>query len=346
VRFVCAVAVLVWHYQHFFFVGGAQVGFSRERQPFYPALSFFYERGFYGVEVFWCISGFIFFWKYRDAVACRAVSAWRFTVLRVSRLYPLHLVTLLLVLGLQQVYRNAHGSYLVYEFNDLRHFMLQLFMASNWGFERGDSFNGPIWSISVEVLVYFCFFVLLRYLGRSLLVNAAMLVLSMLARWYGITNPIVECLMFFYLGGIAAAAFRYADRSDWQRPASFAALAVVLAAPPLVIATGLYHFRQFPVLFLLAYVPVLLFWSARHFACSCRTQKVIEAFGNMTYSSYLLHFPLQLGLVLGFTALGMDIPAYSGLFFLAYVAATLFLSLAAYQWLEMPAQNAIRKWAS
>jgi peptidoglycan/LPS O-acetylase OafA/YrhL len=179
-----------------------------------------------------------------------------------------------------------------------------------------------------------------------MLVNGAVLALTLAARWKGISSPIVECLMFFYLGGLAAAAFRYVHASRWQRTASLVALAVVLAAPVLVVATGLYHFRQFPVMFLFAYVPVLLFWSARHFECPPSAQKAIEALGNMTYSSYLLHFPLQLGLVLGFSALGWQVPGYSGLFFLAYIAVTLALSLGAYHWLEMPAQNAIRKWAS
>ncbi|MBI2732450.1 MAG: acyltransferase [Aquabacterium sp.] len=90
-RFACAVSVLVWHYQHFYFVGAAPVGFDTARQPLYALLKPFYEAGWLGVQAFWALSGFIFFWKYAQPVAQGQVRARRFAVLRFSRLYPLHL---------------------------------------------------------------------------------------------------------------------------------------------------------------------------------------------------------------------------------------------------------------
>jgi peptidoglycan/LPS O-acetylase OafA/YrhL len=53
-----------------------------------------YEAGECGVWIFWCISGFIFSWKYRDTISGRSVGGRTFFVFRLSRLYPLHLVTL------------------------------------------------------------------------------------------------------------------------------------------------------------------------------------------------------------------------------------------------------------
>src|SRR5262245_41076944 len=77
-RFLSAVAVLIFHYQHLFFVGASQVDFDRTQQPFYRFLSLFYSYGFHGVQVFWCISGFIFFWKYGATVAQRKVDGRSF----------------------------------------------------------------------------------------------------------------------------------------------------------------------------------------------------------------------------------------------------------------------------
>src|SRR3954447_10831898 len=124
-RFLATVAVLLWHYQHFAFVADHPVGLVRSDLPFYEVLFPFYEAGEYGVWVFWCISGFIFFWKYRDAIYERSTNAWTFFVLRLSRLYPLHLVTLIIVALLQPVYFHQHGHFFVYQDNDLQHFMLQ-----------------------------------------------------------------------------------------------------------------------------------------------------------------------------------------------------------------------------
>ena len=61
-RFISALAILIWHYQHFYFLGDQDL--ITENQPFYNLFKLFYIYGFQGVNFFWCISGFIFFWKY------------------------------------------------------------------------------------------------------------------------------------------------------------------------------------------------------------------------------------------------------------------------------------------
>ena len=72
-RFASAVAVLVFHYIHFSFHGTTEPdAASAAQQPCFLWLKFLYRNGFYGVEVFWCISGFIFFWKYGRTIAAQA----------------------------------------------------------------------------------------------------------------------------------------------------------------------------------------------------------------------------------------------------------------------------------
>ena len=102
VRFFSAFAVLVWHYQHFFFMADNPKDFIREQQPLYFLFSLFYDYGFYGVKVFWYISGFIFFWKYRETISSKSITYKKFFVLRFSRLYPLHFFTLMLVVFYKQ----------------------------------------------------------------------------------------------------------------------------------------------------------------------------------------------------------------------------------------------------
>jgi hypothetical protein len=46
----------------------------------------------------------------------------------------------------------------------------------------------------------------------------------------------------------------------------------------------------------------------------------------MTHSSYLLHFPIQLVIVLCFAAAGRPVPVYSGALFAVYLLTTLLLS--------------------
>ena len=72
-RFMAAFAVIIWHYAHFSYVADQPVDLVKDRLPFHGLLQPFYAAGEYGVWIFWCISGFIFFWKYRDAIADRSV---------------------------------------------------------------------------------------------------------------------------------------------------------------------------------------------------------------------------------------------------------------------------------
>lgn len=339
-RFVCACAVLLWHYQHFAYIANAAHDFSPERQPFYAQLAFFYRFGLYGVQVFWCISGFIFFWKYGATIAARGIGAGRFFLLRFSRLYPLHLATLLLVAALQAAYLGGHGYYFVYGDNSAASFVLQLGMASHWLFPLTTwSFNGPIWSVSLEVLAYLLFFVLTRRLGAGWAVTGALTLVAGLA-WRYCDWPLLECLLYFYLGGLGARAhLALARRSSVQRRALLAAaailLALVLLAPwryPLAATQVLLPATPLVILLLLALPPLP--------GAAGRAAGVL---GNLTYSSYLLHFPLQVGIALACGAAGMAVPWQSRWLWLGFMGGTLVLAHLCYRRFELPAQRWLRR---
>jgi peptidoglycan/LPS O-acetylase OafA/YrhL len=337
-RFVAAFAVLIWHYQHFSFAADTPVDFVRNQLPFYGLLYPFYEAGEYGVWIFWCISGFIFFWKYRDAISGRSVGGWTFFVFRLSRLYPLHLVTLLMVALMQPIYFHLHGIFFVYQNNDVQHFLPQLFMASDWGLLRSNSFNGPIWSISVEVLVYAVFFLTLRFATKSPLANLIVIAICVNAN-----VQIASCLAFFYAGGLAAIGRRAIARSRFRLSIETAAWCAAAAIP---LSIWMFSLQSAIVdwMLLLSYTPILLFCFSGSMALSLPSQRLLEAAGNMTYSSYLLHFPIQILIALGFSIARNPIPFYDDLFFASFVTATLLASYLTYRYFEAPAQRLIRSY--
>jgi peptidoglycan/LPS O-acetylase OafA/YrhL len=341
-RFLTAFAILVFHYRHLAFVADKPVGLVQERLPLYGLLHAFHDSGAYGVWIFWCISGFIFFWKYRDAIADRSVGGWKFFVLRFSRLYPLHLATLLLVALLQPVYFGLHQDFFVYQENDLSHFLAQLFMASDWGIVHGHSFDGPIWSISVEVMVYFLFFLML--LGtRSWLLNVVIVAACLSAPSLGISGQVTNCLGLFYIGGLAALARRAVASVSFGWAVEGCAWLAAAIIPLAVFSLARDQLDRFDFPFLLLYTPVLLFCLSREVSVPGSIQKAVEAAGNMTYSSYLLHFPIQLMIVLGFAIVGSPIPLYDVTFFAIYLATTLLASYLTYRYFEAPAQNLVRE---
>lgn len=340
-RFIAACAVLAWHYQHFAFDGTA-IAVQRAQQPFYALLRPFYEYGWYGVQIFWGISGFIFFWRYRDSVASGTVGGWRFFVRRFSRLYPLHLATLLLVALLQAVYTARTGHHFVYPHNDRYHFLLQMFMASNWGMQAGYSFNGPIWSISVEVLVYCLFFAGLRLAGRSVLVNLAVVGLTVGLRQAGLASAVSDCAGFFYAGGLGAALLqRYPPgRAGAALPLAWLA---ALGAPLLAWFTAVAPDDNVILYTLLAYAPVLLYCLAWPWRLGRRATAAVETAGNLTYASYLLHFPLQLAIALYFAWHGAAIPMYGKSLFVFFIALTFGTAWLVYRHVEAPAQAWLRR---
>ena len=344
VRFISAFSILVWHYQHFFFIVGKPTNFVKEYQPLYHFLSPFYDYGYFGVQVFWCISGFIFFWKYREMISSKIITYKKFFILRFSRLYPLHFFTLMLVVFLQAIYKYKYEYFFVFQNNDIKHFIYQLFLASNWGFEKGLSFNGPIWSVSVEVLVYCFFFLVLQKISKSFLVNVSVLLICLLAKNFNVTNIIINCLAFFYVGGLSAISLQYIQSTKYAKKISYIFLFFLLSYPVVVIyITNIYQHRYIPTLFLMSYLPVLLFFIAQPFSVPPFILKTIEAIGNITYSSYLIHYPLQLAIVICFMFAEKEVPYYNEIFFIGYILITLFASHYIYKFFELPIQNIIRK---
>ena len=335
-RFIAAFSVLVWHYQHFAYVADVPVDLVRDRLPLSGLLRPLYEVGQYGVWVFWCVSGFIFFWKYRDSIFERSMPSWTFFVFRLSRLYPLHFATLIIVAALQLAYFRWHGYFFVYQDNDIRHFLLQIFMASNWGFESGNSFNGPIWSISVEVLVYVMFFLMLRCVTRSAVLNLVVILVCL-----NFSGQIFTCLAFFYAGGLAAIVRRATASATFGGAIERVGWSAAVLVP---VAMWLLRsqFQLTDRALLLTCTPVLLFCLSRQVAVPRPIQTWLEAAGNMTYSSYLLQFPIQVLAALGFAMSGNTVPFYDTWFFLTFVGSTLLISFLTYRYFEAPAQALLR----
>ena len=78
-RGFAALSVVLWHWQHFFAISGTfEDGWQKSSEPFYVFLKPFYEEGWAAVDLFFALSGFIFFWLYGEAIREGRIGAWRF----------------------------------------------------------------------------------------------------------------------------------------------------------------------------------------------------------------------------------------------------------------------------
>jgi peptidoglycan/LPS O-acetylase OafA/YrhL len=183
VRVISAFSVAIWHFQLLIPKSNSNRYLIND-YPFHRVLGFLYTHGFLAVQLFWAISGFVIAKAYLNKM-------WepiRFIRNRFARLYPLHLTTFLIVAILQFAIRDSQGRYAICTHQDSYHFLLNLFFIPAIGLEKGCSFNAPIWSVSVELISYLAFAVLLTLGGKINLFK--LIVINFLTLLFLVFNPI------------------------------------------------------------------------------------------------------------------------------------------------------------
>ena len=140
--------------------------------------------GYLAVDLFFILSGYVIALNYTAWFAGAGMGRaryFRFLALRLSRIYPLHAVILLifpllpLATALFSSRHETGGLYLGY-------YLQSVFLIQGWGFFRQLHWNVPAWSISTEWLAYLAFpglavvgARLCRTAGRSLAVIVGLL---------------------------------------------------------------------------------------------------------------------------------------------------------------------------
>lgn len=342
-RFFSIVCVLLWHYQHFAIKNYYLVNFISSNQPFYNFLSIFYNNGRFGVYIFWSISGFILFYKYYSLINSKNISFKNYFYLRFSRLYPLHIATLLLVLILQHFYFYLNNNYFVYHFNSLDYFLLQIFFASNWGILDGYSFNGPIWSVSVEILVYLVFFIISSLFKRSFMINSIIILALLVLKLFKIHYILFDCLIFFYAGGSAFIIYKLFINSRYFKLLNILAILFLIISTVFIINLKLIYHPWFWTIFLVIYNPLVLYLLASiHLSDRSIIYNLFRALGNMSYSAYLLHFPIQLFIAIAYSFFDVPIPIYDYLFFIFFLTLVFVLSHLSFILFEDPIRKYLR----
>jgi peptidoglycan/LPS O-acetylase OafA/YrhL len=216
-------------------------------------------------------------------------------------------------------------------------FVAQLFFAFNWFYWQTQSFNGPIWSISTEILVYIAFFYTMRFFGGSLFVAMGALSIAMLLlhkHLNFIFDPhVLECAIYFFAGGIVQRLSKYRLTLP---------LAVLISVSIGTAAASSFIDLRFSILVALSACLVLILAQLGESLLQpiCRP---LAFLGNATYSSYLLHFPIQLALVCIIDAMGLSRAIfYQPSVFVCYLILVVGLSLVVYHRFELPAQIALR----
>ena len=356
--FAAIGVALFYHYQHY-------IGINTYSGD-YPFSSFgfwFFKYGWSLVDFFFVLSGFVFSYVYKEKIAQNKIGFKEYCFLRFSRLFPLHFVTLVLVAIFQWLRINTHLGYYIYSFNDTYHFVLNLFLVQSFGMDRGWSFNGPSWSISCEIVAYLIFFgVTLKYRHHIwfylIFILSGIFIANNNYHFFIINSQVARVLMGFFAGCFFYELnfFIYKNHSrsplgkmfkENHRPFLYNGLVFLLVITILLKAKfyGQDSLGNWSRIYtLIVYPGIIILAINSPFLRALLSLKVFSLLGDISYSIYLLHFPIHLIIFLVNKIFNLHFDYYSKIFFLFNFTVIILISYLSYTYFEKPVLLYLRTW--
>jgi peptidoglycan/LPS O-acetylase OafA/YrhL len=331
-RGLAALGVVLYHY-----------GLHFQVYPLELVLGPLYREAWRAVDFFFVLSGFVLCRAYWNGARERrfASNVWE----RVARLYPLHIVTLIAVAAGQLLLTEGMGqSSYVYHINDGYRFALNLLLLHG----VDTSFNGPSWSISTEFVVNVLFFGLI--LLRTRWASACMIALVLITFVPSVfdappgAEPVSRTIRGFFFGVLLYSFVARRVGSNEHRFAGAAnVLWVVTSACIVAYAYVMNAFLSFSggITLLLC---AMLVCSAPISPLGGRLlrQPQLVFLGDISYSIYLIHFPIQLVLHLLASTFGWHWPYQEAWFLALFLGLTIGCAALTYRWIELPGKRWLR----
>lgn len=254
------------------------------------------------VDLFFVLSGYVIFTAYGQKLN-DARSFFKFQFLRFGRLYPVHLLFLLVALGietlkyvLQAYYGIESHSKAPFEQNDLSAFLREIFLIKAfWPNEIAMSFNSPAWSISAEFYTYVLFGLILLFARTYKLIIFVTIALVAIYVLFAYDpeqyNFMLRCWAGFFVGCITAQVEKSSQHRlnnhqnllAWLIPIVF--VAIYLIAINHKGYTGI-ALLTYPVSGLLILCIVL---GGNNLFTKLLTHRLLVWLGTLSYSLYMCH---------------------------------------------------------
>lgn len=324
IRFFAAFYVVVFHY------------YTLQAPKNHPlsALALFLSHGYLAVALFFILSGYILTYSYFDRQERTSYLSFMFA--RFTRLYPVYILALLLVLPFYLEKAKVFPSIAV------------LAMVQSWTVLPSNlpaTWNYPAWTLSVELLFYICFPFLLAFLTKLQVRFIALVAVcglcvalgsvqvaiggrvSLLSRWI----PIPFLRLPEFVLGMLLARYR---RPITRRIRSTLWMASATIAPLLLLNT-----HRFVTLIVIPFAALIwLLAGERTIVTRVLARPEMKLLGGASYSIYLLQVPAWLWV----RKLAPGMSHWSGLENALSVILLISISIAVYVFFEGPSRQWIR----
>ena len=169
-----------------------------------------------------------------------------------------------------------------------------------------------------------------------------MIFVCLLLNAIGFKSSILGCIKYFYAGGLAAFAYEF--RNKIKRMDSLMLLLLFMLLPLTIFMSYILQIKiKSYIFFILLYAPIIIYFLAIKFKISPSIIKLSKELGNLTYASYLIHFPIQLSFMIYFNSKNEAAPYQNPYFLFVYMGITLILAWFIFNFYEKPSQHYIRK---
>lgn len=310
-----------------------------------------FREGYAGVSFFFMLSGFILAYTYQQRLIEGRATVRSFYVARVARIYPLHLLALLVSLFFIRFFYHPSAS----DFGDLaiNTLLLQSFIPG-----QEFLFNSVSWSLSDEAFFYALFPVIIfstfrdrrrsaialwSVLGVAIVATAYLLRANPWEHWTLYINPLFR--IFDFLLGIAL--YNLCRRWESHRPLQGRYTRLEVMAMLLVIAAYCLAFF-IPVSFrrsMWYWIPMGLlittFYFHRGALSRLLSHPVCVKLGEISFAFYLFHYLViqVVKIALSHLQLVVSLPVE----FAIDLTASIVIAYMAHQYIEQPLNRLIRK---
>lgn len=255
-----------------------------------------FRNGFLMVELFFVLSGFVIYNAYANNIKT-GKDLLRFQFLRFGRLYPVHLLFLLIFLGVECMkyilstrYGISSPNSTPFVINNGSAFTAHLFLAQALGItDHVGSFNSPSWSISTEFYTYLLFaLIILKLYKWRVAAFTGVLVVSYIFMRIPELNRFsyaLTCLVGFSSGCLISVLI---SRQKFKLP-GFAPLIPIIA---LLFFLSLFPVGQlYPLIFIISAALIYtLVKSKDGFVKKILRLGIFKRLGEISYSIYMSHF--------------------------------------------------------
>ena len=321
------------------------------------------QHGYLFVDFFFVLSGFVIAHAYAERLKTRA-DAGRFMVRRLGRVWPLHVLMLAAFIGLELVRLWTHfdGAAPFTRDRSVEAIWTNLLLIQAYNIHGYLTWNGPAWTLSVEVGCYVVFAALLmllpgrrfgvwRWVGAGLAILGAVIVATQAPRWMNTTHDFAfpRAVYGFFLGA--------ALQGVWLRiPRLKGVAATVLEAATLIGLCLFIAWAEGPVAVLVTLLFVAGVWvfAGEDGALSrLLDTRPLVTLGRWSFAIYMVHmFVLTVMLILarkahllpGGRRIDFGSVWLNDLFAIGMFGLIVALAVLAHKTVEVPAQKLIDRW--